>query len=317
MPTVTTGFRREFASPALASRYGRPTVCARRWRAAGLLVLGVACAITLGACSTLGLGGKSADAGRAQSRQDAPKPDAFAEVRAQIVSSPREPYWPYHLAELYLSADSTSAAIEQLKASLAVDPDYAPAVSLLSRIYYDARMHPQAVTLLESYLARHAQADDALRAALALNYEALGEADNADAALARCAAGSREASCARVLAMLRHNDKNAMVAEAKRALDQDKNSAANHNNYGIALLMVGRPFDARDEFRAALDIDGALPGALYNMAIVETFYFFDDASGRDWYARYLRVDTEDPDNLKAHFNAVVSTTGPAPHEGTP
>jgi Tfp pilus assembly protein PilF len=108
-----------------------------------------------------------------------------------------------------------------------------------------------------------------------------------------------------------------MLDTARKALDDDKNSAANHNNYGIALLMAGRPFDARDEFRAALDINGALPGALYNMAIVESFYFFDDASGRDWYARYLRVDNEDPDNLKAHFDSDVTSMEPAPHAGKP
>jgi Tfp pilus assembly protein PilF len=232
-------------------------------------------------------------------------------------SSPREPYWPCHMAELYLAKDSTAAGIDALKASLALDPGYAPAVSLLSRVYYDARMYPQAVTLIEDYLAHNTTAPDALRASLALNYEALGETARADAALAACTAGSREAGSARVLATLRHDDKDAMLAEAKRALDDDAHSATNHNNYGIALLVVGRPLDARKEFRAALDLDGDNPGALYNMAIVETFYFFDDASGRDWYTRYLAVDNEDPDNLKAHFDSVVTTTEPAPHEGKP
>ena len=106
-------------------------------------------------------------------------------------------------------------------------------------------------------------------------------------------------------------------AEAKKALDADDHSAVNHNNYGIALLVAGRPFDARDEFKKALDLDGNLAGALYNMAIVQTFYFFDDTAGRDWYARYLKVDTDDPDNLKAHFDAVVTSTEPAEHKGKP
>jgi Tfp pilus assembly protein PilF len=271
----------------------------------------------LGGCSLLGLGGKNSGPARVESRQEAPKPDKFAEARAQIQAAPREAYWPYHLAELYLAADSTAEAIDALKASLTADPGYAPSVSLLSRIYYDAHMHPQAVTLLEDYLAHNATAPDALRASLALNYDALGDTEKADAALAACAPGSRDAASARVLSRLRGNDNTALLEEAKRALDDDAKSAANHNNYGIALLVAGRPFDARDEFRAALNLEGELPGALYNMAIVETFYFFDDSSGREWYARYLKVDNEDPDNLKAHFDAVVTTTEPAPHEGKP
>lgn len=272
--------------------------------------------MVFGGCSSLGLGGKGG-ARDADSRQETPKPDEFARTRATMQATPREPYWPYHLAQLYLNADSTSAAIDNLKRSLDVNPNYAPAVSLLSRIYYDARMYPQAVTLLDGYLSRNAGASDALRAALALNYEALGDADKADAALAACSTESREAFGARVLAMLGRNDANALLAGAKRALDDDTHSAANHNNYGIALLVAGRPYEARDEFKTALDLNDELAGALYNMAIVETFYFFDDALGREWYTRYLRIGHEDPDNLKAHFEAVVSTTGPAPHEGKP
>jgi tetratricopeptide (TPR) repeat protein len=277
----------------------------------------MACAGILNGCSWLGLGGGKTAPSKVESRQEAPKPDAFAQTRAQMSAFPREPYWPYHLAELYLDADSTTEAIGNLQTALTVNPDYAPAVSLLSRVYYDRRMHAQAVTLLEDYLSRNAQAPDALRASLALNYEALGEADKADAALASCATDSREADCARVLAMLRQNDRTAMLSTAQKALDDDKHSAANHNNYGIALLVAGRPFEARDEFRAALDLNDGLAGALYNMAIVESFYFFDDAAGRDWYTRYLRVDSADPDNLKAHFDADVSSTEPPADRSKP
>ena len=156
---------------------------------------------------------------------------------------------------------------------------------------------------------------NALRASLALNYEAMGDADKADAALASCTASARDAQCPRLLASLRKNDPKALLADAKSALDADGKSAANHNNYGIALLVAGKPFDARDEFKKALDLDATLAGALYNMAIVQTFYFFDDTSGRDWYARYMKVGTDDPDNLKAHFDAVVTSTEPAEHEG--
>lgn len=313
MPTVRTDSRRDFASRLLASPRGAHRPYRHHVQTA---LLGILCTVVFGGCSSLGLGGKGG-ARDADSRQETPKPDEFARTRATMQATPREPYWPYHLAQLYLNTDSTSAAIDNLKRSLDVNPNYAPAVSLLSRIYYDARMYPQAVTLLDGYLSRNAGASDALRAALALNYEALGDADKADAALAACSTESREADGARVLAMLGRNDANALLAGAKRALDDDTHSAANHNNYGIALLVAGRPYEARDEFKTALELNDELAGALYNMAIVETFYFFDDALGREWYTRYLRIGHEDPDNLKAHFEAVVSTTGPAPHEGKP
>jgi Tfp pilus assembly protein PilF len=259
---------------------------------------------SLAGCGGLGLFGSKSE----PSRQEA-KPDAFTTVRAQMAAAPRESYWPYHLAELQLSTDSTAAAVASLNRALSLDANYAPAVSLLSKIYYDARMHPQAVSLLEGYLSRTSHAPDALRASLALHYEALGEAEKADAALVNCAPDAHDVHSARVLATLRQGNAAATMDAARRALENDRKSAANHNNYGIALLVAGRPAEARDAFRAALDIDETLPGALYNMAIVETFYFFDDGAGREWYARYRRIASDDPDNLKAHFEADVSRTG--------
>jgi len=310
MPTVHTDVRRNFASLVLAAV--RVNKCAW-WRLAP--ALGAAAWLALGAglvggCTWFGLSHGGADAGRVEPKA-APALDALAEARVQTAAAPREPYWPYHLAELEVAADSSAAAMDHLNATLALDPDYAPAVSLLSKIYYDAKMYPQAVTLLEGYLARHSDAPDALRASLALHYDALGQADQADAALARCAPGARDAQGARVLASLRNSDSTAMLDAAQRALADDPKSAVNHNNYGVALLIAGRPTEAKNEFNAALDIDGALPGALYNMAILESFYLFDDSAGREWYTRYLRVASDDPDHLKAHFESDVSTTEPS------
>ena len=288
MPTVHPDSGRDFATSIL--------------RSTGVAV----CALLLGGCS-FGLFGGDRDAPVEKAE---PKRDDFAQTRLAMQTAPREPYWSFHLAELYVAADSNAAAIAQLNAALAIDEGYAPAVSMLSKIYYEANMYPQAVSLLEGYLSRHPDAPDALRASLALHCEALGEAEKADAALESCAPDAPSVQSARVLATLRRNDAPAMMDAARRALETDKKSAANHNNYGIALLVGGRPAEARDAFRAALDIDDDLPGALYNMAIVETFYFFDDGAGREWYARYRRVASEDPDNLKAHFEADVSTTEP-------
>jgi lipoprotein NlpI len=89
------------------------------------------------------------------------------------------------------------------------------------------------------------------------------------------------------------------VAEAALAANPD--SAPNHNNFGIALLYDGEPEAAREAFLTALELDGQLAGALYNLAIVETYYFYDLDKGREWFSRYAELDTEDPDELGAVF----------------
>ncbi len=233
--------------------------------------------------------------------------DEMTSARAHMQLAPREPYWPYRMGELYAAADSAALAVSYLNAALSVDPSYAPAAVSLSRIYYGAKMHPQAVTLLDDFLARDPAAPDALRAALALHLEALGEIERAQSVLSACANESRDAYVARAMIALQGSDAPAALAAAKQALDADK-SAANYNNYGIALLYAGRPIEARDAFGKALDLNEQLPGALYNMAIVETFYFFDEAAGREWFARYRQYASEDPDGLASRLGADVSKT---------
>jgi hypothetical protein len=46
---------------------------------------------------------------------------------------------------------------------------------------------------------------------------------------------------------------------------------------------------------------------MYNMAIVEAFYFFDKDAGREWFARYKQLASDDPDDLTSVFGADVST----------
>ena len=99
---------------------------------------------------------------------------------------------------------------------------------------------------------------------------------------------------------------------AERALEADE-SAQNCNNYGIALLQEGRPKEARDVLLRALELEPDLPGALYNLAIVERFYFFDDEAALGWYRRYATHSSHDPDKLAEIFgqspSAPLSVTG--------
>ena len=231
---------------------------------------------------------------------------ALAEARAQMDMAPVEPYWPYRMGQLYAAADSLSNAVVYLQAALDRNPDYAPALSLMSKLQYNAGSHNQAVVMLEDYLARNPTAPDAVRAALALHLEAIGDIERAEAVLNECDGDSREVRTARTFVSLRGDDFASVLETARQALEANPHSAANHNNYGIALLYAGQPEEAREAFRQALRIDRALPGALYNMAIVETFYFFDEEKGREWFERYKQHASADPDDLESVFSADVS-----------
>ena len=297
-------------SPDLALR-------GRRFRAPraaqwGHVCLGISVSIVLIAatgCSMLGTPPSSDPAARLLENKDTSAETVMAALtttRNQMLSNPREPYWAFRMGEIYTAVDSTARAISVLQVSLEVDPLYAPSLALLSKLYYENSIHGDAVDLLETYLARAEDPPDALRAALALHVEALGDVDRAYALLDACVSDSKEVRAARTFVSLRSDDLSTTLESAKRTLDSNPRSAANHNNYGIALLGAARPDEARKAFQSALKIDATLPGALYNMAIVEAFYFFNDDAGRQWFARYKQYASDDPDDLSSRFDTDVT-----------
>ena len=229
---------------------------------------------------------------------------ALAAAETGRLLHPADPYWPYHQAELQTAA---TPAFAYLDTALALDADYAPAIALLSKLQYEAGRYDEAVTLLRDHLDRHPDADDALRAALALHLDAVGAWEEADLVLATCSEDSPPAAGVRTYLGLQGDDVEAATAAAGRALEADPNSAANHNNQGIALLYAGKPAEAHAAFLEALARDEALPGALYNLAIVETFYFYDPDAGRQWFARYRELASDDPDDLATTLGFEMTT----------
>lgn len=188
--------------------------------------------------------------------------------------------------------------------------------------------HEEAGDLLSAWLAARDGAEApagvaadqaAVRAALAVHLEALGRIEEASAVLAPCAAGDAAAARARTWLNLRGDGFATALADAERAVEHAPASAADRNNLGIALLYAGRPAEARAAFLAARELDPALPGALYNLAIVESVYFFDDAAARRWLDDYRRLSGDDPDGLfEALGGTTVATRGkPAVTEALP
>ncbi|MDH4037247.1 MAG: tetratricopeptide repeat protein [Candidatus Krumholzibacteria bacterium] len=277
----------------LASRTG----AVRLARAAAMLLVCGPLMGAVGGCSMLGMGGghKPAEKMSGDARRD-----MLAEAGARAAQYPEEPYWPCRMGEVYAAMDSTDAAVAALRTALARDADYAPAISLLSRIQYASGEHAEAIAMLDGYIAAHPGAPDELRAALALHLDAVDEVERAEAAIAACTGNSGDVYAARTYLSLRGNAPASALTIAKAALDAD-GSAVNYNNYGVALLHAGRPIEARDAFRRALDRNASLAGALYNMSLIEVFYFFDESAGRQWFDRYTQVALEDPDDLASVF----------------
>ncbi len=220
-----------------------------------------------------------------------------AEHRARAVEQPHEPYWLYKAAETHSRAGQSVDAIAALRESLAVNDSYEPSLSLLSKIYYVSGQHQAAIQLLEDVQSRNGTLSDELLAGLALNYEALGEYDTSDPLFDTLRhRGSRESA---VIYHLLQGESFLEVGDrAFAAVEAKPNVAANQNNFGIALLYQGRPKEARERFLRALELDADLPGAMYNMAIVDKFYFFDDESSLEWFTRYQQISGDfDPDGL--------------------
>jgi tetratricopeptide (TPR) repeat protein len=232
---------------------------------------------------------------------------AVARLSAKALEHPADPFWETKLGEWYARADQPSPALDHLQRALRIDEDYAPALSLLSKLYYDSGRHLEAVNLLEAARER-APLPDALMTGLALNYEALGRNEESATIFVNLqdSDAARSALTYRVL----RSDKYLQATHlAREAVEAQPESAANHNNYGIALLYEGDPHTAREHFERALELDPQLAGAMYNLAIVEKFYFYDDDASRAWFARYRErlPHGDDPDGL----GELLAETGPS------
>ncbi len=262
-------------------------------------------ALTLNGCGATLFGHRIGFPGGKQAPRGERVHDAIGEAREQSALAPREPYWPYRVAQLCLAADSAAQAESALETALERDRSYAPALSLLSKLYFDSGRHSEAVRLLES--ARSSPGGfpggfpRTLLVGLALHYDALGQPDQARAVMAELPGRERGARSAEVYLTLRGPGPDAAAEPAGAALREDPRSAVNQNNYGVTRLRAGDPEAARRAFQSAIELDAKLPGPYYNLAILEKYYLLDDEAAAKWFRLYRERSSDDPDGLREVF----------------
>lgn len=227
-------------------------------------------------------------------------------TRAELEGAPNDAALLFRLASLYDQADSSARAVEFCERALAEDPRQDSALSLWSKLQFEAGEHTVAIQRLESALEQRGTLPDALRTGLALHYDAAGRWEESS----RAFDSVRTPNSAKVYHVLRGDDFLHAGDLARAALEAEPNSAASHNNFGITRLYAGDPESARAAFLRALELEPELSGALYNLAIVDAFYFFDETQGRKWYERYRATGAlEDPDGLGELLATTASTIG--------
>ncbi len=282
------------------------------WRAATLAGLLLA-ASGLTGCSMplLHQGGDLVARKPAPGTVSTPERPSALEPHVQTARHPDEPYWPYRNAVQELDADSAQAAESMLLLSIKRDPTYAPALALLSKLYFDSGRHAEAVQLLDRVRSHPEDFSNdsrrALLAGLALHEEALGRADEAGAAITQLPRRDlKSAASAAVFVTLRGDHPDSASDLVNATMREDSENAVNLNNYGITRLRAGDPEAARLAFEAASKRDPSLPGPYYNLTILEKFYLFDDAAAQAHFAQYWKLSHDDPDSLRAALAPVVA-----------
>ena len=219
-------------------------------------------------------------------------------LEARLRQAPDDADARWRLADLHLADGAPAIARAHCDTALVHDPAHHGALSIWSKLLFETGEHEAAVDRLEATRAAHGELPETLRTGLALHYDALGRWPES----AREFDSVQTPTSAKVYHVLRSDDFLDAGEIAAAALERDPRSAASHNNYGITQLYAGEPEAAHEAFLKALELDPGLAGAMYNLAIVETFYFFDEAAGRDWFAAYRATGAQDdPDGLAATF----------------
>jgi len=226
--------------------------------------------------------------------------DPMSEARERAAAQPDEPWWPYHLAELQAKAGRPADAEASLRASLARDSGYVPALTSLSRTLYEQGRHEEALQLLaparQGRVTMSAKERAAVLSGVALHEAALGHDAEARAVVAELSGDDAAAVESYLAARGAKGD-----AAKSAAAEPGRETAALENNRGIALLRAGDANAAAKAFERAIELEPTRAAPYYNLAILERWYRLDRTAATARFKQYWSLSHADPDSLYAEL----------------
>jgi len=236
-------------------------------------------------------------------KADSKSLDPLDEARLRAQEQPNEPWWPYQEATLEAKAGLSAQAEASLRASIARDSGYAPALTALSRTLYEQGRHEEAIRMLAPVREGRVTLSDGdratLLAGLALHEAALGR--DADARETASSLPREQAAGVNAYLAVRDTNRDEADKATASALKDAPGSAAFHNNRGIALLRAADADAAEKEFLRAIELDPTRAAPYYNLAILERWYRQDAAAAAARFKQYWSLSHADPDSLYAEL----------------
>jgi len=142
---------------------------------------------------------------------------------------------------IQMNQESNALARQLAEESIALDPDYAFAYTILA-----------ATHMMDVFLGSSKFPKDSIKQAIALNKKALALDDSLPNA---------HSQLGLLYTMTRQHDEG--VAEAKRGVELDPNSASAHRLVGLTLSYAGRPEEAIPVLKKAIRLEPFTPGVYY------------------------------------------------------
>jgi Flp pilus assembly protein TadD len=194
-----------------------------------------------------------------------------------------------------------------LEMAVTIDPHYVPALTWLSRLYYEQGEIADGIALLEPVIFALTDPDPELLANLSVLRLAWGDVGEAESLLRTCQV--KHPTYAPAYGNLGYlylqlGDVDRAETELRAAIAQNGEVPEFHNNLGIVYRRAERFEQAADEFAQAIAIDPEFREAHHNLALLYKLYLYDDQRARRHFRSYLALGGRPDQEVSSLFRRV-------------